>query len=233
MAQGATKIVVIKIWSSATARVGDSNTATLTVRSSLDSNVRETVTARIAVPAPFVQVYRDATDGAINTKLVKTQAQAVRNITNVGRWGDYLAVAELPNHNLIYAWNKDRCADNNCSNDIYEIEYAILDPYGETVRPVTRLVDHSGATIQTYDNITGVAVAPDGRIGLVWQRHLWNTRTDQRNYNIYWAALHPNGDLAAGPVNVTNNSVWGTLPTPDMPTFKNPGINVSDDGRFS
>lgn len=234
VAQGATKIVVIKVWSSASAQVGDTDIATLTARSSLDSNVQKTVTARIVVPAPFVQIYRDIdiAGDAVNMMLVQPQAQAVRNITNVGRWSDHLAVAELPNHNLIYVWNKFRCSDDNCTHQFHEIEYTILDPYGETVRPVTRLVDHSGATVHTTDYITGVAVAPDGRIGLVWYRYLWRSNAPQNNFNIYWAVLHPNGDLAAGPVNITNNSVWSAYGDLNAPRFYNPVIASTGDNRF-
>lgn len=232
IAQGATKIIIVKIWTGATAQVGNTNTATLTARSTRDSSVQKTATTRITVPAPFAQVYRDNADNAMSMMLVKPQAQAVRKATSDWHWGNDVAVAELPNHNLIYVWSKGRCLDDNCTRYGAEIEYTILNPYGETVRPVTRLVDHFGATVNTYDYSVAVAVAPDGRIGLVWYRYLWNSSTSQFNYNIYWAALNANGDLSAGPINVTNNSAWGAWSDLNIPRFFNPVITASGDGRF-
>lgn len=232
LAQGATKTVVIKVWSGAAALVGATNTATLTVRSSLDSSVQRTATTRIAVPAPFVQVFQDVADGAMSMKLVKPQAQAVRTVTSDQYWGRNVTVAELPNHNLIYLWSKDRCVNVNCNISVVEIEYTILNPYGEIVRPVTRLTDLSGASLRSFDYLSGVAVAPNGQIGVVWYRYLGNSTTAQSNYNVYWATLGANGALAAGPTNLTNNTVWGVWSDLNVPRFSNPRIAATGDFRF-
>ncbi len=231
VSQGQTKIVTIKVWSSASSPIGNHNTALLTARSWLDASKQKTATARITVPAPFVQVYRDNADGAMSMLLARPEAQAVRKATDDWHWGYDVAVAELPNHNQIYVWSKDRCVDSNCTRYTSEIEYTILNPYGETVRPIARLIDHSGATLTTYDYPSGLAVAPDGRVGLVWYRYLWNSSNSQSNYNIYWAALDATGNLAVGPTNVTNNAVWGSWSDLNVPRFYNPVIAVSDDGR--
>lgn len=230
--QGHTKTIGIKVWTSPGTQVGFHNTTTVTARSSLDPARHKTATSRIAVPAAFAQVYRDDADGAMSMMLVKPQAQAVRQATGDRRWGYDMAVAELPNHNLIYVWSKGRCLDSNCTRYTSEIEYTILNPYGETVRPIARLTDNSGASFTTYDYPSGVAVAPDGRVGLVWYRYLWNSSNSQSNYNIYWAALDANGNLAAGPTNVTNNSVWGSSSDLNVPRFYNPVIAATGDYRF-
>ncbi|MFZ2486592.1 MAG: PA14 domain-containing protein [Anaerolineae bacterium] len=230
--QGQTKIIGVKVWSSPGAQVGYHNTATVTARSSLAPARYKTVTSRIAVPASFAQVFRDDADVAMSMMLVKPQAQAVRKVTGDWRWGYDMAVAELPNHNLIYVWSKYRCVDSNCTRDTSEIEYTILNPYGETVRPIARLTDNSGASFSTYDYPSGVAVAPNGRVGVVWYRYLWNSSNSQSNYNIYWAALDASGDLAAGPTNVTNNSVWGSSSALNVPRFYNPVIAATGDFRF-
>ncbi len=231
--QGQSKTVAIKVWSSSSSPVGNHNTAMLTARSSIDASKQKTAAARIAVPAPFAQVYRDDADGAMSMLLARPEAQAVRKATDDWHGGSDVAVTELPNHNLIYVWSKGRCVDNNCTRYVREIEYTILNPYGETVRPVARLIDHSGATLITYDYPSGVAVAPDGRVGLVWYRYLWNSSNGQSNYNIFWAALSSSGDLVAGPVNVTNNSVWGTSSDFNVPRFYNPVIAATDNNRFA
>lgn len=232
VAQGATKSVVLKIWTAATAQVGNTNTTTLTARSTRNSNVQRTATSRIAVPAPFVQVYRDAVDGAMSMQLVKPQSQAVRKATSGWHWGANVTVAELPNHNLIYVWSKGRCLDKSCTRFVSEIEYTILNPYGEIVRPVARLIDHSGATFDTYDYPSGVAATPDGRIGVVWYRYLWNSSTGQSNYNVHWAILDATGALAVGPTNLTNNTVWGAGSDLNVPRFSNPRIADTGNYRF-
>jgi hypothetical protein len=232
VAQGATKSVVLKIWTAATAQVGNTNTTTLTVRSSRNSTVQRTATSRIAVPAPFVQVYRDDADAAMSLQLVKPQSQAVRKATGDWHWGSNPAVAELPNHNLIYVWSRGRCSDRSCTRFVNEIEYTILNPHGETVRPVARLIDHSGATVTTYDYPSGVAATPDGRIGVVWYRYLWNSSTGQSNYNVHWAILDATGALAVGPTNLTNNTVWGAGSDLNVPRFYNPQIAATGDFRF-
>lgn len=232
IAQGVTKVIIVKVWTAPSAQVGNTNTATLTARSTRDNNVYKTAIARITMPASFAQVYSDDADGAMSMMLVTPEAQAVRPATGDWHWGYSTTVGELPNHNLIYVWSKSRCLNDNCTRYGYEIEYTILNPYGETVRPITRLVDHSGATVNTYDYVIGVAVAPDGRMGLAFYRYLWNSSTSQYNYNIHWAALNASGDLIAGPINVTNNTQWGASGALDIPHFYASVITAGDDGRF-
>lgn len=232
VSQGQTKTVIIKVWSSASAPIGNHSTATLTARSSLDPGKRKTATSRIAVPTSFAQAYSDDADGAMSTMLVKPQAQAVRKATPDWHRGNDVAVAELPNHNQLHLWRRGRCLDTNCNRYAYEIEYTILDPYGETVYPVAKLTDHSGAAFSTYDYPAGVAAAPDGQAGVVWYRYLWNSGTGQFNYNIYWAALDTNGNVAVGPRRVTNNAAWGSGSDLNVPRFYNPRIAATDNDRF-
>jgi len=232
VAQGQAKTVIIKVWSSASALIGHQSTATLTARSSRDPSKQRSAVSRIAVPAPFTQVYRDDADGAMSMMLVQPQAQAARQATPDGHRGENVTITELPNHNQLYLWNTNRCLDAICSPVVTEIEYTILDPYGETVRPVARLIDHSGAAFATYDYLAGVAVAPDGRVGVLWYRRLVNLSNGESNFNIYWAALDVNGNLVTGPKNVTNNTVWGSGTDFNAPSFYNPGIAATGDYRF-
>jgi hypothetical protein len=123
--------------------------------------------------------------------------------------------------------------DSNCNVYVTEIEYALLDRYGNVVRPVSKLTDHTGATMDTYDYSPAVAVAPDGRIGVLWYRYLWNRSTSQSNYNIWFAILDSSGNRVYGPVNLTNNNVWGD-PWSDLnvPRFYSPRIAATGDNRF-
>jgi hypothetical protein len=92
---------------------------------------------------------------------------------------------------------------------VREIEYTLLDRYGDTARAVNKLTNHTGATWSTYDYEPAVAVAPNGHIGVAWYRYLYDSSDDAWNYNIYYAVLDPSGGVAVPPTNLTNNPVWG------------------------
>ena len=232
VAQGSTVTITVKVQTPAGANVGDHNTVSLTVRSSRDTGKSKTVTLQTAVPAPFAQVYQDNADGAMSLYLVQPAAQAVKKATPDWYYGYNTAVAEAPNGNFIYAWNRERCLDSNCNVYVTEIEYALLDRYGNVVRPVSKLTDHTGATMDTYNYSPAVAVAPNGRIGVLWYRYLWNRSTSQSNYNIWFAILDASGNRVYGPVNLTNNIVWGDWDDLNVPRFYYPRIAATGDNRF-
>jgi hypothetical protein len=117
-----------------------------------------------------------------------------------------MAVAEMPD-SFAYFWN-----DYHWTGSVgtYEIEYTLLDRYGQTMRGVSKLTSHSGATVSTYDYDPAVAVAPNGRIGVVWYRYLYNSSDYTWNYNIYYAILDAAGNVVVPPTNLTNNPFWGS-----------------------
>ena len=206
--QGETVAVTVKVTTPGTASVGDDNSAAITVRSSLNTGKSKTPILQTAVPAPFAQVYRDNADGAMSLYLVQPSAQALKKVTDDNYWGYDMAVAEMPN-SFAYFWTRGRWLD---SVYVREIEYTLLDRYGETMREVSKLTDHSGVTVETDDYAPAVAVAPNGRIGVLWYRYLWRQvdSTWEANSNIYFAVLDPNGDVIVPPMNLTNNPHWGT-----------------------
>lgn len=232
VAQGSTAALVVKVWTSPAAQAGDNDTAALTARSSLNPAKQKTATLRTAVPSSFVQVYRDNADGAMTMSLIRPEAQIDRKATPDRHYGSDMAVAEMANHNLIYAWSKFRCLDSSCSVGVSEIEYTVLDVYGAVVRSLAKLTDHSAATVRTYDYDPAIAVAPDGRIGLLWYRYLYNRDNAMFNYNMYWAVLAPNGNVVVGPTNLTNNTVWGRSGDLNVPWFFAPEIVAAGDNRF-
>ena len=228
LAQGATFTVTAKINVPGSAVIGNSNTATVTVRSSLDPTKQRTTTMQLAVPTHFAQVYRDDANGAMSLYLVQPNNQNLKKVTADGYYGYNLAVAEMPS-SFVYAWYKIRSLG---SVYVGEIEYTILDRSGNTVRAVTKLTDHSGAAMNTYDYSPAVAVAPNGRIGLLWYRYLWNSGTSQFNYNIWFAILDAAGNVVLTPTNITNNSSWGTSSDLNVPRFYSPRITATGDNRF-
>ena len=232
VAQGSTVTVTVKVQTPALATVGDDNAAAVTVRSSRNTSTSKTVTLQTAVPAPFAQVYQETADGAMSLYLVQPGAQAVKKATSDWYGGYDVAVAETPGGNFVYAWSKGRCLDSNCNVYGSEIEYALLERYGNVVRPVSRLTDHTGATVYTYDEAPAVAVAPNGRIGVLWYRYLWDDSTARFNYNIYFAILDASGNRVYGPLNLTNNNAWGTWSDLGVPRFYSPRIAATGDNRF-
>ena len=229
VAQGDTVTITVKVTSPAGATVGNANSAAITVRSSRDTSKSKTVTSQTAVPAPFAQVYRDNADGAMSLYLVQPNAQTVKKATADAYYGGEVAVAEMPD-SFAYFWTKY----SNVGPSVYvrEIEYTLLDRYGNTVLPVTKLTDNSGETMKTDDNSPAVAVAPDGRIGVLWYRYIWNSSISKFNYNIYYAILNSSGSVIYGPTNLTSNTAWGSWNALNVPSYYNSTLSATDDNRF-
>jgi hypothetical protein len=132
--------------------------------------------------------------------------QSTRKATSDNYYGYDGAVAEMPNHNFVYVWSKYRWTG---SVGVYEIEYSLLNPAGGIIRAVSKLADHGGAIVYTYDYVPAIAVAPNGSIGVLWYRYLYNQSNSMGNYNIYFAVLNASGNIVVSPTNLTNNSIWG------------------------
>ena len=232
LAQGSAVNIIAKVATPGGAVVGNANSAVITVRSSRDTSKSKIATLQTAVPAPFAQVYKDNADGAMSLYLVQPNAQTVKKATADDYYGYDMAVAETPNGNFVYAWTTGRCLDSNCNVYVSEVEYTLLDRYGNTVLPVTKLTNHSGATMETYDSLPAVAVAPNGRIGVLWDRYLWNSSASLGNDNIYFAVLDASGNVVYGPANITNNNIWGTGGDLNVPYFYNLRIAATGDNNF-
>lgn len=228
--QGSVTQIVARLQAPGGAQVGDSSTATVTVRSSLNTSISKTLTLQTAIPASFAQAYQDSSDGAMSLYLVHPGGQAVKKATSPYYGGGDIAISETPNGNFAYTWTTGRCVTVSCTISIYEIEYTLLNKYGETVRAITKLTDNSSATVSTYDSSPVVAASPDGRIGILWYRYLY--QNSQYNYNVFFAILDAAGNVTYGPVNLTNNSVWGSWGGLNWPIFSSPRIAATGDNRF-
>jgi hypothetical protein len=236
VAQGESATIIAKVITPVGATLGDDNVATITVRSSLDTGKSKTATLQAAIPAPFAQVFQDSggtSDGAMSLYLAQPVGQARKRAT--ANYFDILnmAVAEMPDGDFVYAWRNLRCLDNSCNTVVSEIEYVLLNRYGENVRGITKLIDHSRATMNIYDSSPAVAVAPNGSIGVIWYRYLYNPANFNWNYNVYYAVLSAAGVVVVPPMNLTNNSAWGYGRDPvDVPWFGAPRIAATTDNRF-
>jgi hypothetical protein len=204
--QGSETHVTVIITLPPGAEVGDANEAEVTFRSSVNTSKSETAIFQAGIPAPFAQAFCDQADGAVSLDLVRPTGGQAEKVTADGYYGSYLAAAEAPDGDLVQAWTKLR------SDDVYvrELEYALVTSCGTVSRPKSKLTDHSSAATNTYDYDPAIAVAPDGRIGVVWYRYLFNSSDSTWNYNIYYAILAPSGDIILSEQNLTNNPLWGS-----------------------
>ncbi len=225
VAQGETTTIVAKVTTPDAVNLGDANTAAVTVRSSVDTSQSKTASLKTSVPAPFAQVFKDDADGEMSLYLAQPGGQSLKKTTAYYHDGSYMAVAEMPD-SFAYVWQKSRNV-----NGMYvgEIEYTLLDSDGNTTLGVTKLTNHSSATSYIYDYPV-VAVAPNGRIGVLWSRQRYNPNNYSYNYNIFFAILDSAGNRVYGPVNLTNNSAWGTYF--NVPNFDDPRIAATGDNRF-
>ena len=232
LAQGQSRTVFVEIRTPGGASVGQRNAADIQIRSSRDVAKKKTVSLVTSVPTNFLQAFQDGVGSAMRLSLQRPEAQAERQVF-ASSYGHYSpSIAEMHDHNVVYAWRTGRCLDSICSRYGYEIEYAILDPYGEVVREASKLTDYSGATLDTYDYDPVMAVAPDGRIGVLWRQHRYNQSNDNYNENIYFAVLGSGGAILVAPTNLTNNGVWGSYSDIGVPGFYNPRISAAGDNPF-
>ena len=225
--QAGTFVVLARVQTPAGAMPSASSDTTLTIRSSRNTSKTKTVSLRTAFPPPFAQVYWDNADGAMRLYLAQPDSQAVHKVSDDGYFGAGMSVAGLPK-GFGYFWTRWR---HTGSTEVREIEYALLDRRGSTVRAASRLVDHSSATTYTYDYVPVAAAAPGGRVGVLWYRHVWDS-SNQVNCNLYFAILDAAGNLTYGPANITNNNGWGSWDALDVPHFYTPRIAATGDGRF-
>jgi hypothetical protein len=225
VAQGASTIFIARYSVPIGLWVGFPNFATIYINSAWNFSVGISVELGMAIPAGFAQVFQNEADGAMSFFTASVDGSRLSKATANNYFGYDAAVAQLPNGNYFYAW--DRTADG-----MINIEYALLDRNGTLVRAPARLTNNSGAAYYTSDTSPALAVAPDGTVGVVWRRYLYNSATSQFNTNILFATLSSAGSLLTGPTSITNNTLWGTSSSINLPRFYGQTIAASTYNRF-
>jgi len=199
--EGATINIVASVAVPADATVGASNTAAITLKSSLDTTKSKTVRVQAAVPAPFVQAF--TVWGNPNLYFARPNGQQVVQLAGVGGWRDGSVIVQTP-AGFFSAWSS--CDENAQGVSVCEIAYKVLDHEGSPLSNVLKLVNHSTSTVNVYDGLPALAVAPNGRVGLVWPS--W--QSDGNGNTIikgYFAEVDAQtGHLEVGPVEVTSVS---------------------------
>lgn len=228
----ATSITVnVQIDAPTTAVLGDDNTTTILIRSTLNPNVVKNVTFNVAIPAPFIQTFTDK-NRAMSYYLARPQSSLTGTLTPSVYYGTEAAATELTDGNMIYTWTKGRCLNTDCTLYSSEIEYQIVNACGQPRTGILKLTDHSQVDINTYDYNAAIAVAPNGDIGILWRRYLYDSSVSQYNYNMYLAILGEDGNLIQPAINLTNNTTWGTSNDLNIIRFFRPRITATQDNRF-
>ena len=140
-------------------------------------------------------------------------------------------MATAPNGNIVQVWSGPYRTNSNAIS-VSELYLAVWDSQGNLVTPARLVDDLSAATLRTSDSTPAIAISPDGRIGVIWHRSVRDSNSDIKE-NIFFQSLAADGVATTGPVNLTNNTVFGRPSSdPNVPAFSEHSIAAANDGRF-
>ncbi len=169
VAAGATANIVLKIIVPKGPLLGASNLATVNVRSAA-SGTSTATNLELAIPTQFAQVYDSTTDGQLSLQYSLPAGTTIKKINTVSGIPDPYdtAIAATPSGGFVYVWNVNRMVGPSNNILVSDIEYTILDRNSNPVRVPSKLTNNGNAPYQVQDLIPAVAVAPNGRIGILW-----------------------------------------------------------------
>ncbi len=201
IAPGGRRSLTVQVQTPAFVNIADTNTVTLTVRSALTPSWQRTALLRSSVPIPFAQIYEDRTDPGPRLALLGPDGVSRRKVTTTESWIDTMAVAGLASGGYVLMWK-------DWLDERVLLRYAFVDKNG-----VLQAAPQTLTTIPAgWFDALGIAVAPNGSIGLSWvqeQARVSDGRWEY-NYNVFLSILNPSGAIILPPTNLTNNTGWGS-----------------------
>ena len=228
LAQGASMEILVRVSAPAGLAIGARNTTYVDVTSSLNTSKTKTITIDSTVPAAFAQVYGYPEEDSLRTDLNWPSTQLEVDVISEP-WAYEPAIIETLDHNFVRVWSENLCGEYTCG---YALRYAVIDRFGHTVKsPEIFSPIDDVAGFYSHQFATTLAVAPDGKIGLVWYKYIGDS-ADQLNFNIWFAVLNSNGSLPYGPVYLTNDYNWGSWQSGNAVQLVRPDISASADNRF-
>ncbi|MBG0784450.1 MAG: hypothetical protein H0S79_05065 [Anaerolineaceae bacterium] len=209
IAQGDTYALIAAVTAPSTVNPTETNIAVITATSGVTPAVSSSVQIVNTFPAPFVQymdeLYNDDQQNSLN---ILPGSQTQIDFSGESVEGDQ-AVINLPNHNLFYTWTERNCIGEYCNDYDDVIMYTILDAAGNQVLAPTVLVDVTVMENDVRDRNAYLAVTPDGNIGVLWHREIYDSVNHISNNNAYFAILSKDGtSFIQSPQNLTNNDVF-------------------------
>jgi hypothetical protein len=230
VASGSSKSVSIRFEAPETAKSGDYVRFELKATSTLDPSAQAVASIQIAIPAPFAQAFSDDLTGMrLETiwehSLRKTRVSFVFT-------GNTLSVAGLGSGNYIYLWerNGNKVVGPNTYANFTNIEYVALSKTGWVIKNADKLThtdEVATATIDVASRYPSSASAPDGTAGVVWVENRLDRTNLMKRSNIFFAILNRQGQVAYGPLNLTNSSEWL-----DRQLYRSPVITATSDNRY-
>ena len=181
-------------------------------------------------PPWVAQLYLDADGGTLNLMLSNSRGQQVVPVGTQLTEGDDFALAEAPNGDYVALWAKARCAA--CAPYVKELWMTQITHEGALRLAPTHVTNPGYPSYALYDVSPSLAIAPNGQIGVVWVRRLWNDQ-NQVNENVFFGIVNPQGGWSFAGQNVTGNTAWGNSNDVGVPSFLNASISATADGRFT
>jgi hypothetical protein len=232
--EGSAAYVTVKVQPPESAAETDYTLINLTASSSIQGTKTTTAEIQVAIPAPFAQAYADSQAG-INLN----QSWKINTLTSkVATYftGNTISLAGIAAGNYIYAWEKNGTKIvNNQTVNFSDIEYVVLNRYGRPIQTVSKITNYSDLATPTMivnARYPAVAIAPNGMTGLLWVQYKFNLNTFKSNTNIHFAILDEDGDVAYGPVNLTDNDGWRGQGDTGVPQFNFPRLIATEDNHF-
>jgi hypothetical protein len=225
LVQGAVKAVLVVIKSPTEAGIGAHTTITVTAQSGKDPTRAAQSRFLSAVPTSFAQAYTDE-DASIRLGLFSENSSIQPKMEG---WfqGNTLTLTASPREHYLYSWEVSGNRPNGGS--FTNIEYTLLDRFGNKLITTKQLTKNELASIDTWDRYPHLSFNASGYTGVAWIRTVYNRHEDKINSNVYLTILNPEGEQTGAILNITKNEQWGNNDTLHVLMFSTPRINAMED----
>ena len=222
---GESKDFIVIVQPPSTAKVGAATTITVRAQSAIDPTRSKQVYLQVSVPAPFVQSYWENDADRLVFSMIERARSEQKMVKDKVQNSGSLAVVRRP-IGYAYFWDEKRAIPNS-NIEVNEILFSLLDLKGAAQGQVRKLADHGSPQQFILDSNVAVAVAPNGRIGVLWLRETGPNRNTLVS-NLYFAVLDPTGQFISAPaaIPLTSNT------TPHSPAYRELRITATTDSRF-
>jgi hypothetical protein len=230
LASGSSTRVSIRFDAPETARSGDYVQFQLKATSTLDPSAQALAAIQVAIPAPFAQAFSDDLTG-MHLDTIWEHSWRKTRVSFVFT-GNTLSVGGLGSGNYVYLWerNGSKVIGPNAYANFTNIEYVVLGKTAWAIKSVDKLThtdEAATATIDVTARYPSVATAPDGMAGVVWVENRLDRTNLLKRSNIFFAIFNRQGQVAYGPVNLTNSTEWL-----DRHLYRSPVIAATSDNRY-
>jgi hypothetical protein len=237
--QGSQTNLLVKVKPDFYAAPGDYALIDLTVSSASNPAKQATPVLQSAIPVPFSHAYADSQTGMYLNRIWKNNlivSKAAKFFT-----GNTLALAFMEPERYIYAWelNGDYLDDQGETVKYSNIQYLVLDRYGNRITPLKLLTDNGSqatADLSINARYPALAATSNGRFALLYALYKYDDSDPyhpKSNSNIYLAVTNKAGDQTTGLMNLTGNSQWRSTDNSDVvPVYTFPRIVATGDNRW-